>query len=116
MLRLMRVAIGPLELGDLAKGAGSGTDGRRERKTGSRRCAAARRYTNRRRGIQETPNSGKFGLRHHAAGAKGLPFASDRGEKRKGGKSRAIGISGLGRFFLFFPDLFLAHFLIQPGL
>lgn len=26
------------------------------------------------------------------------------GRKRKGGKSRAIGISGLGRFFLFFPD------------
>jgi hypothetical protein len=35
---------------------------------------------------------------------KGLALRSIPGKKRKGGKSRAIGISGLGRFFLFFPD------------
>jgi hypothetical protein len=35
-----------------------------------------------------------------------LALRSKPGKKKKSGKSRAIGISGLGRFFLFFPDLF----------
>jgi hypothetical protein len=56
-------------------------------------------------GIQEIPNSASVSVPAVYARAKGLPFVQP-GKKRKGGKSRVIGISGLGRFFLFFPDFY----------
>jgi len=79
------------------------------------RCAPRGGTPNRTAGYRKLPIAANSGLRHHALVRRARPSRGP-GRKRKGGKSRVIGISGLGRFFLFFPDLFLAHFLIQPGL
>src|SRR5205814_6758237 len=65
--------------------------------------------------IQESTNSERVSNPASYLRSKGYALQTKPGKKRKGGKSRAIGISGLGRFFLFFPDFyFLKRFLLQP--
>jgi len=54
---------------------------------------------------RKIPMAAMFRIRQARVVRRALLFGQKPGKKRKGGKSRAIGISGLGRFFLFFPDL-----------
>jgi hypothetical protein len=53
---------------------------------------------------RKIPIAAMFRMRQLTVVRRALLFGQKPGKKRKGGKSRVIGISGLGRFFLFFPD------------